>query len=343
MNAQFIAFNADQSRLLVDASNQYDQWVSAKRANNDFYGWMSWRSQNGKDYLISGRGNGGSQKSHGSRSEETEALYRDFTKGKETAKSQLEIIEARLEERAPMMRALRMGRILAPLAQVIREFDVQSMLGDRLLIGGTHAIAGYEALAGQWFDSSLTATEDLDFVWRQSRNIELVVKNGAPALLQHLKAVDSSYTVNTERTFQARNAKGLIIDFISDDAGVSEAPKEYLKPISITGQEWIIQSKPVDVVAIDTRGFPVRMVVPDPRVFALHKAWVSERADRNPLKCAKDMRQAVAVSTLVKCHLPQYPFDDSFLNEMNGELQNTYALHIAPAISAVKSTTGAKM
>lgn len=341
----FVEFNSDQNRLLVDAANQYEQWRIAKQANNHFAGmWMTYREKNGREYLTSGRSNGVSQKSHGVRSIETDKQLEAFHNDKANSKAALDVIQERLGQRAPQLKALRLGRILAPFAQVVREYDVHALLESHLLVGGTHAITAYEVLAGRFFDSSLTATEDLDFIWHGgAKGGELIVKIGNPALLKHLKTVDSSYTVNTERTFQARNSKGLVIDFISDDGGAEVAPKEFLKPIALPGQEWLIGSDSLSVVAIDTSGLPVRLVVPDPRIYALHKAWVSERADRTALKKGKDMSQAVAVASLVKRFLPQYPFNEEFLSRLGVELASSYEKHIAPVIEHLGSDESPRM
>ncbi len=50
------------------------------------------------------------------------------------------------------------------------------------------------------------------------------------------------------------------------------------------------------------------MVVPDPRAFALHKVWLSEQQEREPVKKQRDVRQGIAVSSLVIQYLPQYCF-----------------------------------
>jgi hypothetical protein len=49
---------------------------------------------------------------------------------------------------------------------------------------------------------------------------------------------------------------------------------------------------------IADNGFPVRFVVPEPRVFALHKLWVSLQPTRDPIKRKRDFRQAEAVAQL---------------------------------------------
>ncbi|HEY0131281.1 MAG TPA: GSU2403 family nucleotidyltransferase fold protein, partial [Allosphingosinicella sp.] len=72
----------------------------------------------------------------------------------------------------------------------------------------------------------------------------------------------------------------------------------------------------VENVVVDERGFPLRISAPDPRAFALHKLWLSERLDRDPLKRRRDARQAAAVSAAVLRYLPQLRFDDEALNAL---------------------------
>jgi hypothetical protein len=78
----------------------------------------------------------------------------------------------------------------------------------------------------------------------------------------------------------------------------------------IEGLVWLQNCPQVQQVAIDERGYPVPLAVPDPRAFALHKMWVSERPDRDPLKARRDAAQARSVAGLVLRYLPQLRFDD---------------------------------
>jgi Nucleotidyltransferase len=72
---------------------------------------------------------------------------------------------------------------------------------------------------------------------------------------------------------------------------LSNLPED-LEGAAIFGLDWLINSPRVEAVAIDERGYPVRLVAIDPRAFALHKAWVSRREDREPLKAVRDLEQA---------------------------------------------------
>jgi len=54
--------------------------------------------------------------------------------------------------------------------------------------------------------------------------------------------------------------------------------------------------------------YPAPMICPDPRAFALHKIWLSEQPDRDPLKKKRDRHQAMTVAGLIHSYLPQCPF-----------------------------------
>ena len=64
------------------------------------------------------------------------------------------------------------------------------------------------------------------------------------------------------------------------------------------------------MIVLDETGIPLRMTVPDPRAFALHKLWVSRRADRDPAKARRDEAQARGLAAVVVDYLPGYDFAD---------------------------------
>jgi hypothetical protein len=88
----------------------------------------------------------------------------------------------------------------------------------------------------------------------------------------------------------------------------------------VPGLQWLLNSPKLDTVAIDEDGWPVPMRVPDPRAFALHKAWLSGLPTREPLKKPRDLDQARAVAQLVQDHMPQLSFD-STLTSLHGDIQ----------------------
>ncbi len=71
-------------------------------------------------------------------------------------------------------------------------------------------------------------------------------------------------------------------------------------------------------------GYPVRFIVPDPRVFALHKIWLSLQPARDPMKRKRDFRQGEAVASLALEYL-NLSFDDGAIAALPQELSSMKA------------------
>jgi len=56
------------------------------------------------------------------------------------------------------------------------------------------------------------------------------------------------------------------------------------------------------------------------RVWAVHKLWLSKRADRQPIKRHRDAAQAEAVGALVATYLTHLPFDAEQLRMLPKQL-----------------------
>jgi transposase InsO family protein len=71
-------------------------------------------------------------------------------------------------------------------------------------------------------------------------------------------------------------------------------------------------------VGIDEDGWPVPIKVPDPRAFALHKAWLSTLTTREPVKKQRDLAQANehCLST------PGCPWENGRIERLFGTLKN---------------------
>ena len=72
-------------------------------------------------------------------------------------------------------------------------------------------------------------------------------------------------------------------------------------------------------IVIADNGFPVRFVVPEPRVFALHKLWVSLQPTRDPIKRKRDLHQAEAVVQLALDYF-NLRFDDPAIKALPSDL-----------------------
>src|SRR3546814_7231145 len=96
------------------------------------------------------------------------------------------------------------------------------------------------------------------------------------------------------------------------------------KPIPLPEQEWLLPGTRISHVVVGRDGSPARLVVPDPRWFALQKLWMSAQGKRNPLKRGKDQNQDTALRDAVRERMPQFPIDHAFENGLPEELRGFY-------------------
>ena len=136
-----------------------------------------------------------------------------------------------------------------------------------------------------------------------------------------LKAVDPTFTVNSEREFQARNARAYEVELLVAPSRIATlAVKDKPRPVPLPEQEWLLPGRRVDQVVPCRDGTPARIVAPDPRWFALHKLWLGAQAKRNPLRRRKDVIQGNALLDGVAEAMPHYPLDGEFAGSLPAEL-----------------------
>jgi hypothetical protein len=144
-------------------------------------------------------------------------------------------------------------------------------------------------------------------------------------LLGILQKVDKTFKLARQRSFRAVNAKGFMVDLIRAPVGpatggpVSLGAGTDLIAEQLHGLQWLTAAPLMSQVVIAENGFPVRFVVPDPRVFALHKLWVSLQPTRDPVKRKRDFRQGEATAYLA-LHYLNLRFDDPVLRALPAEL-----------------------
>jgi hypothetical protein len=89
---------------------------------------------------------------------------------------------------------------------------------------------------------------------------------------------------------------------------VSDDPADLLA-VGIHGLAWLESAPRFEAVALDERGWPVRILAADPRAFAVHKYWLAREAEgRDPLKRRRDELQARAVALVCRRYFPHLPF-----------------------------------
>ncbi len=307
----------NQRRVYIDTAQLYEAFMAAYHRSRAYRGGMHWKKAKGREYLFRSRDRYGYGKSLGPRSPETEKILKEFRKNKQQLKERLESLKDRLKEQARFCKAVMIQRVPRVAAETLRLLDQQKLLGRNVLIVGTNALYAYEAAAGAFVDTSITATEDLDILWDVRSRLTLVADNDIDqtGLLDILRKADRSFELSGPRSYRAINRDGYMVDLIKSE------PKQMLKQertqmggsgdlraAEIKNLHWLISSPKIYQVVIGQDGFPAAMSAPDPRAFSLHKLWLSKQVNREAVKKQRDHDQAIAVANLIVKYLPQYQF-----------------------------------
>lgn len=342
-SGNLIVFNemsSEQRRQLVDARQVFEAHENARSTQKHSYsGSMRWVTRKGHDYLHWKRGK--SERSLGRRSPETEAKHAAFVTGRAEHEERIAGLSKRLEEMAPVNRALMLGRVPTLAARIIRRLGEESLLGSHLLIVGTNALFAYESRAGVLLSGELLATGDADLLWDARQGLALVSsgvrREGIIGLLQK---VDRTFQLRHAGDFRAVNSDGYFVDLIRpEDAEVTRPGgrktvgerDDDLRASPIFGLHWLINAPHFDAIAIGADGYPVSLASPDPRAFALHKLWVSESPRRDPVKRPRDRAQAQTVAQLCQRYFG-LDFDSDDLRSLPKRLRG-----LARALTADRS------
>lgn len=317
----FPAYTDEQRRTLLNLSQYYTAFIEAERELRRLGRPLHWKTVNGREYLYEIQDSRGNAKSLGPRGDETEEKHRAW----HAARDRRDGAKAALNETGRLYRALRLGTISAEAAAILREADVRRMMGDIVIVVGTNAMPAYEIEAQHRIGAGIDETMDFDLAWVGCLELSSATpaKQNSHPVWDMLKAVDSTYTVNTERPFQARNAKAYEVELLVAPSRAATLPAgDRPAPIPLPEQEWLLQGRFVDHVICARDGSPARIIAPDPRWFALHKLWMSDQAKRNPLKRPKDRKQGDRLLNAIADYMPHYPFDEQFTSELPPELMS---------------------
>jgi hypothetical protein len=322
MRDNYIQFNDEQLRVAVNLDQFYRTWIDASRELDRIGPRLQWKEIAGKFYLYRIQDRLGNGTSLGPRSKELDDMFAEYRTRKTAATAAESGAKIRMVESARLYRTLRLGMIASPAARLLQHLDRRGALGSYLMVVGTNAMPAYELEAGVRFAVGMDSTEDFDLAWAGREPMVMAVSDVSATVFGLLREVDPSYTVNTERTFQARNAGAYEVELLVAPSlsSVVTLAKEPLCPIPLPEQEWLLLGNPVDRIVCGRDATPARIVAPDPRYFGMQKLWLSEKPGRDALKRPKDLRQGVAVLDAVERFMPQYPMDDAFADGLPEEL-----------------------
>ncbi|MCW5221948.1 hypothetical protein D5041_20070 [Verminephrobacter aporrectodeae subsp. tuberculatae] len=335
----FSDLSPNQAKAFVDAEQGYRAHRDAQEKMHPYKGGMHWKHIAGKQYLYRTLDSKGTAKSLGPRSEETEALHSSFRQRRSELEHRLVSLDARVQEQTRMARALRVGAAPRVLAGVCRALCEHGLMGRNVLIIGTNALYAYEALAGVRLQSDVTATQDMDVLFKHKLRLKAVARNMGPeGFLGVLKTVDKSFEISATQPFRAINADGYMVDLIRQTPTPpwkSEphnlGARDAFVAADIPNMKWMLSAPSLRQFVLADNGTPFEMEVPDPRAFMLFKSWLSMQADRDPVKRPRDALQARLLSALLRERLAQFPMDGPSMKTFPKVLvESSYAAPIDP-------------
>jgi len=309
----------DQQRLfLIESEQILAAWRDAYRQKQLHRYGMKWVRAAGKEYLVRLRDAKGNGKSLGPRSAETERIHAAFTVSKQRADERFAALSATLQQQARLNKAVRLGRLPALIGRILLALDLTGAEHHFTVIG-THALYAYEAMAAVQCAMDLLASGDVDLLYDPRKPLALTAeKLDGMGLLGLLRQVDASFEVAATHPFRAVNQERFMVDLVIPPEGMRVNrevcfAEDDLVAAEVPSLQWLLNSPRVEATVITTDGRPVLMRSPDPRAFAVHKAWLSSEPSREPVKKSRDLNQARWVSQLLLEHLPQYPINERCL------------------------------
>lgn len=325
-------FNNLDARAVRERVNQrqlWEAWLEAELTRrHSFMGSLDWESRNDREYLYSRKR--GISKSLGPRSPETEAVREAFHTGRAENAERLKGLAGEMTTQAAIVQSLGLGRVPQPAARILRALRT-GLVRPNLRVVGTNALYAYEALAGVVVSADSTATGDIDVLVDDRNRLKFVLEEGEVPGIANLLAreVDASFKPRGPRDFRLTNSKGYMVEFIRPEPrplyrkmpGAAPAAEGDVEPAMIEGLQWLVNAPAVDTVVLDERGFPAPMRAPDPRYWAAHKLWLSEREHREPAKKIRDRQQGEMVFQMITEKLPQYAVDEAFLAKLPKDLK----------------------
>ena len=328
---EFNELTDEQRRQFVDLVQVFEQHEQAAlKQKHSYAGSMRWLLRNGTEYLH--RKKGKVEKSLGPRSLETEEIYDKFLHGRRTTEQRIKTLSEKLDQMAPVNRALNLGRVPFLTAKILRKLGEEELLGNLLQLVGTNALWAYEAKSGIHLSSGILATTDADLLMDARKKLSFlsddVRKKGIVGILQK---IDSTFEQRSERDFKAINSMGFSVDLIQPEDFSTQLSGKARKTITgetndlhgapIFGLHWLLNAPAFSAVAVGSDGYPLRISTVDPRAFVLHKLWISESSQRDPLKKQRDKHQAIAIADIATNYL-NLKFDSRDLQALPRKLRN---------------------
>lgn len=332
----FVPFSADAQRSIANLEAAYEQLVTVERELEALPTSMFWQRKNGKDYLAVKKASSDSGTTQGRRSPETERQFAEYSFERTRLQARRASLGGLVQDRVRLCRAMRLPQLAEQQGRLLRALDLHGLLGYDLLVVGTNAFAAYEMVCGARFPVGNEATEDFDLAWCRDTRVSLAAiapsaphqaQSGRASLMSVLKGIDSTFTINRRKPYQAVNDAGYEVELLAAPSTHPLPKGQAFEPMATrVEQEWLLRGTPVRCVVTTNKPAACPLYAPDPRWMALHKIWLSRKPERNPAKKGKDARQGHVLLDATRYFLQDsYPMDLDFVLELPPDLRDLFA------------------
>ncbi len=312
------AFDDNALRAIIDLRDAYEATLEVWRALDQHEGSMFWRNRGERQYLVHRLANR-DERSIGPRSPETEQIHETFRARKHDIKQTIAATTPDLRRAAAVYVAMGLPVVDSWSAKLAQHLDRAGLLGGTVMVIGTNAMPAYQIEAQQRTGQRMHATRDFDLAWTSN------VDRGDFVLWPTLREFAPDLSINVERPFQARTQARREIELSTAPSVMKAAAHEPFQTIAMPEQEWLLLGQPLRHVVTGLDRTPTAISVPDPRYFALHKAWLAQKPERDPLKKPKDRSQAQRVWAWLQHDMPRFTLDEEFRSSVPVVLQQTMA------------------
>lgn len=330
--SQYLPFSSDAQRLAANLEQAYSFWLDARQTLAKLPASLYWAERSGHQYLYAKQNGTDNGTSLGPRSPQTEQRLAAFTEEKKQALERAASADALIQTRSVLYRRMRMPTLPDKQAEILRKLDIEGLLGTDLMVVGTNAFSAYEWAANAIFPAGNEETQDFDLTWCRDTPASLTFagtdsqKKVRKTLFSVLKSIDPSYKINPRKPYQALDADGYEVELLAAPSCHPLPKEEAFAPMqTLIEQEWLLLGSPVSAIVATERGRACPLTVPDPRFMGLHKLWLADKPERNPVKRDKDRRQGDVLLDAVR-HFMQasHPMNVDFLFAIPDDLRPTF-------------------
>jgi len=302
-------YTASQRKQLINTKQLYEHYIHQKnRYYRDFNLSMFWKKSGGKEYLTKQNSITKKTSSLGVRNAETDKIHTDFISHKDTLKTELSELKARMEKMRKLNKIELLGRAPASLICIYRKIN-ELNLNSKIILIGTNALYAYESHCGVFVAEEQLATDDIDLLNKKSKELSLIFTEVLPGgkLSELLRLIDPSFIQDSDIPYRFRNKEGMLIELISPISQKMSFQSYREDPLftdiidlEMEGMQWLENSRIFESMVIDETGAFAIIPTIHPLEFAVYKHWLSTQPGREVLKKNRDYQQSQLVTQLIQ-------------------------------------------